>query len=348
MKSVLELRKFTPNAATDSEFSAINAFNNALHAEVWPEDASKPLSHTIRSIRGLQQLNDLRVHTFFLWAGARICAEAEVHVPLREDNRHLAFAGIEVLPDYRRQGLAKRLLPHVADTTSAEGRRLIGFGTSEAVPAGETLAEQLGAKRGMKTHTNQLSVEALEPTLLEGWQNGAPKDTFELGFWDGPYPEEELDAIVELIQVMNTAPRDDLEMEDFKLTPALVRDYERYHAEIGTSRWVAYTREKQTGTLAGYTETFWHPNNPRVLHQGDTGVEPTYRGHGLGKWLKAAMLQRVLSAKPEIAYVRTGNADSNVPMLKINHALGFKPRLAEVWWELPLDKLRSYLDGLER
>ena len=52
---------------------------------------------------------------------------------------------------------------------------------------------------------------------------------------------------------------------------------------------------------------------------------PKYRGHGLGKWLKAAMLEKVLAERPAVKFVRTGNADENVPMLKINHALGFKP-----------------------
>jgi len=61
-------------------------------------------------------------------------------------------------------------------------------------------------------------------------------------------------------------------------------------------------------------------------------VQPNYRGHGLGKWLKAVMLTRVLLEKPDVHYVRTGNAEANVPMLRINHALGFGPQMAEVVW----------------
>ncbi len=340
--STLEPQSFNSDTATDSEFAAVSEYHNILRAESWPEDDPRPVSHTVRSFRGLKLLNDLRVNTFFIWDEGRVCAEAVAHVPLSEDNRHLAFADVSVHPDYRRQGLGTRLLPHLAEVMVAEERRLLVFGTSDAVAAGSIFAERLGAKRGMETHTNQLDVAALDYDLLRNWQKAAPEGTFELGFWDGPFPEAEISAIAELIGVMNTAPRDNLEIEDFKLIPEQLRDYERYQAETGTVRWVAYVRERATRTLAGYTEMSWNPCSPSVLRQGDTGVQPAYRGHGLGKWLKAAMLERVLVENPGVACVRTGNADSNTPMLKINHALGFRARLAEVSWELGRDKLQAY------
>lgn len=343
MTKRLEPKRFDPMTASDSEFAAVNTFQNALRAESWPEDAPRDVAHTISRYRNLNLFSDLRLHTVFVWDGAKVCADAGIQVPL-SDNLHLAFSGISVLEPYRRQGLATRLLPYLAEGAKTEGRRLLGFGTDEAVPAGALFAERLGAKRGMAVHTNQLSVADLDAGLLERWQAAAPNEAFELGFWDGPFPEDELGAIAELIGVMNTAPREELELEDFRLTPAQLRERERYQAAVGTQRWVTYVRERSSGTLAGYSETSWNPANPRILGQGDTGVQPAYRGHGLGKWLKAAMLARVLREKPEIAYVRTGNADSNGPMLNINHALGFKPRMAEIWWELGLEKLEAYLE----
>jgi len=74
-----------------------------------------------------------------------------------------------------------------------------------------------------------------------------------------------------------------------------------------------------------------------------TGVYPEYRGKGLGRWLKAAMLDRIMKEHPEIKYVRTQNADMNAAMLKINNDLGFQPYNAITTWQIDIDKVLEYL-----
>ena len=71
-----------------------------------------------------------------------------------------------------------------------------------------------------------------------------------------------------------------------------------------------------------------------------------YRRRGLGRWLKAAMLDKILRERPGVKRIRTGNADSNVPMLKINHELGFKPYKAWTEWQISVDKLAESLAGM--
>lgn len=70
-----------------------------------------------------------------------------------------------------------------------------------------------------------------------------------------------------------------------------------------------------------------------------------HRGCGLGKWLKAAMLGRVLRERPEAKEIRTGNADSNAPMLAINHRLGFKPYFAGTKWQVEPELVKLALVG---
>jgi mycothiol synthase len=122
-----------------------------------------------------------------------------------------------------------------------------------------------------------------------------------------------------------------------------VREIERANRAGGRERWTLYARERATGAFAGFTEVFWHPNRPAILSQGVTGVFPAYRNSGLGRWLKAAMLDKVLRELPAARFVRTSNADSNAAMLKINHALGFKPYLAETVWQVPTEAVLRYL-----
>ncbi|HUS15135.1 MAG TPA: hypothetical protein VM536_08985, partial [Chloroflexia bacterium] len=161
------------------------------------------------------------------------------------------------------------------------------------------------------------------------------------------YPEDELPAIVDLMAVTNDEPLGDLEVEAFRFTADQLRQQEAYMTARGDTRWTLYVRETATGVLAGFTEVMWHPERPALLNQGHTAVWPEYRGRGLGRWLKAAMLDKVLCERPTVRYVRTGNADSNVPMLKINHELGFRPYQADSMWQVPVTTVQAYLASRE-
>lgn len=70
---------------------------------------------------------------------------------------------------------------------------------------------------------------------------------------------------------------------------------------------------------------------------------PHYRGNGLGRWLKAAMLDKMLNLHPEIKYVRTQNADTNAAMLRINNELGFKPYMSSILWQMEISQVLEYL-----
>ena len=103
----------------------------------------------------------------------------------------------------------------------------------------------------------------------------------------------------------------------------------------------------ESGELAGFTEVVWNPYRPDILQQWGTGVKPTFRGLGLGRWLKAAMLEQVLRERPSVRVIRTGNATSNGPMLKINFDMGFKPYKAFQVWEVETEQVARVLTEKE-
>lgn len=144
---------------------------------------------------------------------------------------------------------------------------------------------------------------------------------------------------------MNTSPRENLDIEDAHMTPDQLRQMERMQAAAGTQRWTVYASETATGRLAGFTEVSWNPNRSQIVTQGGTAVPPEFRGRGLGRWLKAAMLDRLLCDLPDARFVRTGNADSNAAMLGINQALGFRPYLSRCVWQLETEKALAYFGG---
>jgi RimJ/RimL family protein N-acetyltransferase len=197
----------------------------------------------------------------------------------------------------------------------------------------------------MAMHINRLDLAELDRDLVRRWIDEGPARApgYSLVTVDGPYPDDLIEEIADVFEVMNDAPRDDLQMEDQKLTVEQVRDIDKMLTAQKAERWALFARHEETGKLVGLTYVVWRPDQPETVGQGDTGVRPEHRGHALGKWLKAAMLQRILDERPQAKDVRTGNADSNGAMLGINRALGFKPYIATMNWQVPVEKVRAYL-----
>lgn len=343
----VEIRPFDVAGASDQEYAALNRHFNRARAETLPDDPPTPLEETVARMRNIPPFVSLRPWAGWSADGGEMLASAFVTFLKTEENQHLAQFEIEVHPDYRRRGVGRALLRLALGAVRQEGRRLMITSTNGRVPAGAAFMERIGAERGLEEHTNQLALADLDAALLTRWQaEGRERAAgLALGFWDGPYPEDQIEAVAALNEVMNTAPRGDLDMEDMHFTPEHLRQMEQAMTAAGSQRWTLHAAEEGAGRFAGFTEVWWNPNRPLVVSQGMTGVFPEYRGRGLARWMKAAMLDRVVRERPQAEFVRTGNADSNAAMLGINQALGFKPYLSHCVWQVEAEKVAAYLGG---
>jgi mycothiol synthase len=166
---------------------------------------------------------------------------------------------------------------------------------------------------------------------------------YRIEFIDGATPDHLMDNVVTAIRAINTMPRENLKIEDWKITPETIREWERMGRERGQERRIAIVIEESTRASAAFTEIFFDPRLPSILYQGGTATIPEHRGKGIGKWIKARMVRRVLDELPEARYIRTGNAGTNAAMLSINVAMGFKPAWESVIWQIPLEDARRYV-----
>ncbi len=340
-----ELTLFNPETASEGYFKSRHRFLELRKQEEMPETPNPSLEFSIKNAQSWCLLENLAFEMWHLWEDEQILAELLLNVSFDENNPHLFSLELYVLEPYRRRGYTKPLFERVMTFAEKHNRTLITASTISAVPEGQGFAERLGATRGLEESTNQLVLAEVDRERLTAWVSFAPTKAheFELGFWGDHYPEAEIGAIADLFTVMNAAPRDDLEMNDWQTTPEELRGGEAYALARGVKRWTLYVRHRLSGRLAGFTETYWYPEDPENLEQEATGVLPEYRGNGLGKWLKAAMIQKVLAERLSVKRIRTGNANSNVPMLRINDQLGFKLYRSRTVWQLEIAKLKEYL-----
>ncbi|MEA2071755.1 MAG: GNAT family N-acetyltransferase [Asgard group archaeon] len=82
--------------------------------------------------------------------------------------------------------------------------------------------------------------------------------------------------------------------------------------------------EKQTNNPIGMTCTFVNKFQPHIAIQDDTGILHQHRGYNLGLTLKYQMLEKLLE-ETDAKIWRTGNAQSNKHMLRINEKLQHQP-----------------------
>ena len=314
---------------TEDFAHALVAHLNRLRAESHPHDPPVDPANVWGQMQHLPPHLELDFWT--VEEAGQIVAHARTQLFNSGENQHLAELELLVSPAARGRGLGRTLLGNVAQAMQARGRTLLITQTNDRVPAGDTFARRYGFQPGLSNHVNRMQLADIPDGLLEAWTT-RPDDGYTLEVWADGVPEADLDAYAELLNVMNSAPRDDLDVEDQRTTPEEVRSMERLARAGGRQVLTAVVRAPG-GTLAGLTDLSWRPAQPGIVAQGNTGVWPEHRGHSLGRWLKAANIREMQRLNPHATEIRTQNADSNGPMLKINTDLGFRPLMASTVWQ---------------
>lgn len=251
------------------------------------------------------------------------------------DNLHVGTVGVRVVPGARRRGMGRALLAVAADAALADGRRVLHGFSVDLVPAGGEFAVAMGATAGLVVRRSELDLSTLDRARLATWLDAptSTTDRYDLVSVVGPYPPDQYEAIAEVEQVMSSAPHDDLDVEDEVRDAAWLADREAQYDPELEERWTLFARHKASGRFVGFTQVFFYDDWPGMVSQGNTGVHPDHRGHGLGLWLKAAMLERIFAEKPDSRRMRTTNAWSNRHMLAINDELGYRVTASSTAWQ---------------
>ena len=325
---------------------AYNAFDNEMLDEEEPTFPSRPVVDTAMMLA--QAPSHERRPRWFAMEGPRVVGAASLFLDEQDAaNMHLGWLDLGVLPGHRRRGLGSQLIRLAAANARGGGRTTLMPATTSLIPAGAEFMRYLGAEPGLVEGANELQMADLDPELMERWAAAGREqsDRFELLRIDGSWPDEMIDEVVALHHVMNDAPMGDLDFNDQAFTADHVTEWQEELADRNFIRFLLAVRDRASGRLAGFTELALNPSFPDLGQQGDTGVFEEFRGHGLGKWLKAEMVLSLAGEHPEVTRIRTENAQANAPMLAINHAMGFTLHHEQTIWQTSTDALLAALDA---
>jgi len=312
-----ETTPFDPVRATDSEIAECYEVSTTTFSADYPD---KPLptcefyAEQLRlptSLLGPQRLWVAR-------AEGRIVGMVTMILPDRE-NLQLTITDVRVPPGRRRQGIGTALLRATLPEARAAGRSLVTGQGVKTGGDGEKWARALGFGKVQEFVLQGLVVADVDPAL---WKVPAPEG-FRVERWTGAAPESLVAAYATARTAIMDAPTAESSLRFPDWTVERVRQHEADLRERGDEQWIVVAVHEDTGAVAGLTEMLTIPGRPGIGIQQDTSVLPGFRGRGLGRSVKAAMMRWLTYERTGIQRVVTNTAADNVHMIRVNHQIGY-------------------------
>lgn len=329
--------------APDEVLVEINGVMNAVLAESRPGEPTIPPDQLIAKARSAPEY--VTTLAALAWQDERMVGFGTLTIRDLDDNQHLGVVKINVLPTARRLGTGRALAEHLCGEAERTARALLTGTSSTLIPAADLFAKSLGATPALFERIYRLELADLDRGLVARWLSDAPERApgYRVLVHEGPYGHLAA-RLRPVLELANTMPLGDLDLDDLEMPAARMRAEDETFFATGHQRWTTLAEHIDSGAFVGYSEATWNPATPDTLLQQGTAVDAAHQGHALGKWLKAAMLDHLSRAKPDLVDIRTLNADSNGPMLGINDALGFQPFRGTTTWQITTVDLRSALN----
>lgn len=221
-------------------------------------------------------------------------------------------------------GVERALLQHAAQRAAANGRTIFSLAARQGTPLDAFLISA-GSTPVLVEARRVLDLRAAPPGHFTALCEAAARhaDGYSLVRWSGITPEEHLAGVAQLLNAMNDAPHEE-GLEDSVWDADRVRERaDSSLVRMGVRGYSVAAIHDATGEMAALTQLEVDPDAPEWGHQGLTAVTRPHRGHRLGLLVKAALLERLGDAEPQVHHIETGNADVNQWMIAVNDALGY-------------------------
>lgn len=336
--AVIEIRPVWPTQRPD-ELDSIVALVHAVDAELDPDDPPAAAERVLLDLTAAVPIAGQRA--LIAWEDGVAAGFARNWYWYGRRNRHLGESTIVAHPDHRRRGIGTALARATARAFLADGRTtLLTFGVEST--ATEAFWRHHGVEIGYRERESRLDVPAVDEALMAEWiaRRHERAADYHLVHWRGPVPDELLSEFRLVRNAMNDAPLGTLDFDKGLDDESEIEQFGAWVVASGRESWVTAAVDG-SGAIGGFTAVWIDLVDPVRSWQADTGVLNEHRGRGLGRWLKAAMWQRLRVDAPDVTRLVTENATDNDAMLAINVAMGFAPHRVSCGWQPDIEALAA-------
>ncbi|MFE4535385.1 GNAT family N-acetyltransferase [Streptomyces scopuliridis] len=250
------------------------------------------------------------------------------------EKKHCAEMDLRVHPSERGHGTGTLLLNAAAHAARKDGRRSL-VGQAEPGSPGARFLSARGFDEAVTFTFARLNLAGTNLPALTALVD-RPHPGYRLSSWDGTVPDGLADTFALSRRAMDDMPMGDLDYGTVDWDVDRVRSVAAAVARRGDVLHTVVAIDEADGAIAGFTELVVAGDGTGDGQHYGTGVLPEHRGHGLGRWMKAAAILQARERHPDLDGLRTDTVDGNLPMRAINDGLGYTPTHQSIHFRLDL------------
>lgn len=343
--TAIETRPFDPHTASAHDWAKLHTYRRARQEEDHPGEpamSNAEFEHDLRLRRPLHESQRIMALRDGEFVGNLILGFRRPGSPGGEDYAPFVDVWGGVLSPHRRQGAGKALLGELLSFMQGSGKTMATMKVH--TPDGHAFMAAIGARCNYRSAENRLSFDALDWNELARWQAQALVPGSDLA-WEvhaGRVPMERLATLMEPFSALiNEQPLDSLDIPRMRYE---LQGYATWYEDMdrrGGEHFLVLLRRGDQ--VAAMCDASWDARFPERVYQQLTAVARPWRGKGLAKGVKAAMLNLVRERHAQVRTMITHNAKANAPMLSINQRLGFAVHRQDGTYQIGRDDLQTFL-----
>ena len=341
----IDVSAFDPDHATLAQWAEYHTYRRARHVEDLPEEplfGDAEFEQVLRTRSPLVESHRFIARFRGVLAGNLILSHRREGTPAHAD--FAAFVDVfgGVLQPHRRHGVATALLRTAHAFMSRANQSTATFKVHH--DASNAFLRALGATQKHRMMENRLPFDGLHAPTLARWEAEATTTANGLR-WElhaGRVPMARLaELMAPFTELINDQPLGTLHAPRIRYE---LDGYVSWYADMdrrGGEHFLVLLLDGDE--VAAMCDASWDRRFPDRVFQGLTAVAAHWRGQGLAKGVKAAMLKLVRAQHPQTRLMVTHNANVNAPMLSINRQLGFAVHQENTMYQIDRDTLGEAL-----